>query len=94
MSSLDCPVVVIDGSFASHLSTLVKDPVDGDPLWSASFLVKAPNAVIKVHYDYLTGKNEANCNGQHCCCSRHRQADLKLFIIPKYRRSMFTDIKI
>lgn len=54
MSSLDCPVVVIDGSFASHLSTLVKDPVDGDPLWSASFLVKAPNAVIKVHYDYLT----------------------------------------
>ncbi|XP_059617368.1 uncharacterized protein LOC132262201 [Phlebotomus argentipes] len=44
---------VIDGGFATQLTQHVGDRVDGDPLWSARFNATDPEAVKKVHRDFL-----------------------------------------
>ncbi|PSN37795.1 hypothetical protein C0J52_13361 [Blattella germanica] len=44
---------ILDGGFSTQLHSHVNDPVDGTPLWSASFLHTNPDAVIKTHLDFL-----------------------------------------
>lgn len=46
-------IVVLDGGFSTQLSTHVGDKIDGDPLWTARFLVTNPNAVFATHLDFL-----------------------------------------
>ena len=46
-------VKVIDGGFSTQLSTHVGDTIDGDPLWTARFLITNPNAIISTHLDFL-----------------------------------------
>ncbi|XP_033362499.1 homocysteine S-methyltransferase YbgG-like [Bombus vosnesenskii] len=46
-------VKVLDGGFSTQLATHVGDIIDGDPLWTARFLVTNPNAVISTHLDFL-----------------------------------------
>ncbi|XP_069698295.1 homocysteine S-methyltransferase-like isoform X1 [Periplaneta americana] len=53
MCALESDIVVLDGGFATQLCRHVSDPVDGTPLWSASFLYTNPDAVIKTHLDFL-----------------------------------------
>jgi S-methylmethionine-dependent homocysteine/selenocysteine methylase len=57
MCALESQICVVDGSFATQLCNHVSDPVDGTPLWSASFLHTNPDAVIKTHLDFLRGKH-------------------------------------
>ncbi|KAF4523335.1 hypothetical protein B566_EDAN013527 [Ephemera danica] len=45
-------VKVMDGGFASQLSRHVGE-IDGHPLWSARFLAENPEAVFRVHLEYL-----------------------------------------
>lgn len=53
MSSVQERVTVLDGGFATQLSTHVSAPVDGNPLWSSAFLKTDPEAVVKTHCDFL-----------------------------------------
>lgn len=53
MCALENDIVILDGGFATQLCRHVNDPVDGTPLWSASFLHTNPEAVIKTHLDFL-----------------------------------------
>ncbi|XP_023724192.2 homocysteine S-methyltransferase isoform X1 [Cryptotermes secundus] len=53
MCALESRVCVVDGGFATQLCNHVSDPIDGTPLWSASFLYTNQNAVIKTHLDFL-----------------------------------------
>ncbi|OAD52390.1 Homocysteine S-methyltransferase [Eufriesea mexicana] len=46
-------VKVVDGGFSTQLATHVGDIIDGDPLWTARFLVTNPNAIISTHLDFL-----------------------------------------
>ncbi|KAK1138097.1 hypothetical protein K0M31_002583 [Melipona bicolor] len=46
-------VKVIDGGFSTQLATHVGDKIDGDPLWTARFLITNPNAIISTHLDFL-----------------------------------------
>ncbi|XP_029053428.2 homocysteine S-methyltransferase-like [Osmia bicornis bicornis] len=46
-------VKVLDGGFSTQLSKHVDDPIDGDPLWTARFLVTNPEAIIATHLDFL-----------------------------------------
>lgn len=46
-------VKVIDGGFSTQLATHVGDTIDGDPLWTARFLITNPNAIISTHLDFL-----------------------------------------
>lgn len=46
-------VMVLDGGFSTQLATHVNDTIDGDPLWTARFLVTNPNAIISTHLDFL-----------------------------------------
>jgi homocysteine S-methyltransferase len=57
MCALEREVFVVDGGFATQLCNHVSDPIDGTPLWSASFLYTNPNAVIKTHLDFLRGRS-------------------------------------
>jgi homocysteine S-methyltransferase len=57
MSALEREIFVLDGGFATQLRTHVSEPIDGTPLWSASFLYTDPNAVIKTHLDFLRGRH-------------------------------------
>lgn len=52
-------VTVIDGGFASQLSNHVDKPVDGTPLWSASFLASDPQACVTTHLDFLLAGSQA-----------------------------------
>ncbi|XP_047107616.1 homocysteine S-methyltransferase YbgG-like isoform X5 [Schistocerca piceifrons] len=55
MSSDKERVKVLDGGFATQLSTHVSAPVDGNPLWSSAFLKTDPEAVVMTHCDFLRG---------------------------------------
>lgn len=46
-------VRVLDGGFSTQLATYVGDTIDGDPLWTARFLVTNPTAIISTHLDFL-----------------------------------------
>ncbi|XP_031828669.1 betaine-homocysteine S-methyltransferase [Nomia melanderi] len=46
-------IKVLDGGFSTQLATHVGDIIDGDPLWTARFLVTNPNAIISTHLDFL-----------------------------------------
>lgn len=46
-------IKVLDGGFSTQLSTHVGEKIDGDPLWTARFLVTEPNAVFATHLDFL-----------------------------------------
>lgn len=54
---------VLDGGFATQLSRRVDGPVDGTPLWSASFLATDPQACLNTHLDFLqAGANVISTN--------------------------------
>ncbi|GAB1861101.1 Homocysteine S-methyltransferase 3 [Camponotus japonicus] len=46
-------IKVLDAGFSTQLSTHVGDKIDGDPLWTARFLITDPNAVFATHLDFL-----------------------------------------
>ncbi|XP_011698329.1 PREDICTED: selenocysteine Se-methyltransferase-like [Wasmannia auropunctata] len=46
-------IKVLDGGFSTQLSTHVGDQIDGDPLWTARFLITEPKAVFATHLDFL-----------------------------------------
>lgn len=46
-------IKVIDGGFSTQLSTHVDEKIDGDPLWTARFLIMNSNAVFATHLDFL-----------------------------------------
>lgn len=46
-------IKVLDGGFSTQLSTHVGEKIDGDPLWTARFLVTEPKAVFATHSDFL-----------------------------------------
>lgn len=46
-------VTVLDGSFSTQVSSHVGKSADGDPLWTARFLVTNPDAVSSAHLDFL-----------------------------------------
>ncbi|EZA54368.1 hypothetical protein DMN91_002045 [Ooceraea biroi] len=46
-------ITVLDGGFSTQLSTHVGERIDGDPLWTARFLVTNPDAVFATHLDFL-----------------------------------------
>lgn len=46
-------IKVLDGGFSTQLSTHVGEKIDGDPLWTARFLVTKPNAIFTTHLDFL-----------------------------------------
>ncbi|XP_024945830.1 homocysteine S-methyltransferase 1-like [Cephus cinctus] len=46
-------VKILDGGFSTQLTTHVGPNVDGDPLWTARFLVTNPEAVFATHLDFL-----------------------------------------
>lgn len=46
-------ITVLDGGFSTQLSTHIGEKIDGDPLWTARFLVTNPNAVLATHLDFL-----------------------------------------
>jgi len=57
MCALESQIHVLDGGFSTQLRNHVSDPIDGTPLWSASFLHTTPNAVINTHLDFLRGRH-------------------------------------
>jgi S-methylmethionine-dependent homocysteine/selenocysteine methylase len=57
MCALESRICVLDGGFATQLCNHVSDPIDGTPLWSASFLCTNQNAVVKTHLDFLRGRH-------------------------------------
>lgn len=46
-------IKILDGGFSAQLSTHVGEKIDGDPLWTARFLVTNPDAVYNTHLDFL-----------------------------------------
>lgn len=44
---------MLDGGFSTQLSTHVGEKIDGDPLWTARFLITEPKAVFATHLDFL-----------------------------------------
>lgn len=46
-------IKVLDGGFSTQLSTHVGKKIDGDPLWTARFLITEPKAVFATHLDFL-----------------------------------------
>ncbi|KAL6254274.1 hypothetical protein P5V15_014889 [Pogonomyrmex californicus] len=46
-------IKVLDGGFSTQLSTHVGEKIDGDPLWTARFLITEPKAVFSTHLDFL-----------------------------------------
>ncbi|KAK7869121.1 hypothetical protein R5R35_006587 [Gryllus longicercus] len=52
-------IIVLDGGFATQLTTHVGDIVDGNPLWSAAFLDSTPEAIIQSHLDFLRAGADA-----------------------------------
>ncbi|XP_012229305.2 homocysteine S-methyltransferase-like [Linepithema humile] len=46
-------IKVLDGGFSTQLSTHVGEKIDGDPLWTARFLITDSNAVFATHLDFL-----------------------------------------
>lgn len=46
-------IKVLDGGFSTQLSTHVGEKIDGDPLWTARFLVTEPRAVFATHLEFL-----------------------------------------
>lgn len=46
-------VRLMDGGFASQLSTYVGDIIDGHPLWSSYFLAVGKDFVVQTHRDFI-----------------------------------------
>lgn len=46
-------VKILDGGFSGQLSRHVTAKIDGDPLWTARFLMLNPDAVQATHLDFL-----------------------------------------
>ncbi|XP_043472087.1 homocysteine S-methyltransferase YbgG-like [Leptopilina heterotoma] len=46
-------VKLLDGGFSTQLSKHVGEKIDGDPLWTAKFLVTDPMSVLSTHLDFL-----------------------------------------
>ncbi|XP_011871095.1 PREDICTED: selenocysteine Se-methyltransferase-like [Vollenhovia emeryi] len=46
-------IKVLDGGLSTQLSTHVGEKIDGDPLWTARFLITEPKAVFATHLDFL-----------------------------------------
>lgn len=44
----------LDGGLATILEKYVGE-IDGDPLWTAKFIVMKPDDIIKSHLDFLNG---------------------------------------
>ena len=53
MCSSSQKVTILDGGFSTQMITHVGDRIDGDPLWTARFLVTDPSAVLATHLDFL-----------------------------------------
>lgn len=51
-------VKILDGGFSTQLSKHVGERIDGDPLWTAKFLVTDPQAVLSTHLDFLRAGSE------------------------------------
>nr|CAD7455839.1 unnamed protein product [Timema tahoe] len=52
-------ITVLDGGFATQLCCHVTEPIDGNPLWSASFLATDPQSVVNTHLDFLRAGADA-----------------------------------
>lgn len=50
-------ITILDGGFSTQLKYHVNEKIDGDPLWTARFLLTNPKAVEETHLDFLNGKN-------------------------------------
>ncbi|KYQ52661.1 Homocysteine S-methyltransferase ybgG [Trachymyrmex zeteki] len=46
-------IKVLDGGFSTQLSTHLGEKINGDPLWTARFLITKPEAVFATHLDFL-----------------------------------------
>ncbi|XP_076749726.1 betaine-homocysteine S-methyltransferase [Xylocopa sonorina] len=46
-------IKILDGGFSTQLAIHVDDKIDGDPLWTARFLITNPKAIISTHLDFL-----------------------------------------
>lgn len=46
-------IKILDGGFSTQLSTHIGNKIDGDPLWTARFLITNPDAVFATHLDFL-----------------------------------------
>ncbi|CAL1684264.1 unnamed protein product [Lasius platythorax] len=46
-------IKVLDAGFSTQLSTHVGEKIDGDPLWTARYLITDPDAVVATHLDFL-----------------------------------------
>lgn len=58
-----CDIKILDGGISTQLALHVGDRIDGDPLWTARFLVTTPEAVYKTHLDFLrVGSNIIETN--------------------------------
>ncbi|CAH1117476.1 unnamed protein product [Phaedon cochleariae] len=66
-------VVVLDGGFATQLGCHVRQPIDGDVLWSARFLASDQEAVIDTHLDFLRA-------GADLIITNTYQANVDLFV--------------
>ncbi|XP_051160633.1 uncharacterized protein LOC127281140 [Leptopilina boulardi] len=66
-------ITLLDSSLAYQLSSHVGEKIDGDPLWTARFLVTNPNAILAMHLDFL----RAGCN---IICTNTYQASVTGFI--------------
>lgn len=69
----DSQVIVLDGGFSSQLSTHVGPRMDGDPLWTASFLHTSPEEILATHLDFLRA-------GADCISTNTYQASIGGFM--------------
>ena len=79
-------VKVLDGGFSTQLATHVGDVIDGDPLWTARFLITNPKAIIATHLDFLkagadiilTNTYQASINGfsKYMCMTEEESLNL------------------
>jgi S-methylmethionine-dependent homocysteine/selenocysteine methylase len=89
MCALENRIYVVDGGFATQLCNHVSDPIDGTPLWSASFLYTNQNAVIKTHLDFLRGRQiyyiytNLKYESNSFCSVGVVRSNAKLYLLPK-----------
>ncbi|XP_076289389.1 betaine-homocysteine S-methyltransferase [Lasioglossum baleicum] len=80
-------IKVLDGGFSTQLATHVGDIIDGDPLWTAGFLVTNPSAIISTHLDFLragaeiilTNTYQASIDGYFKYIGLTKEESLNLF---------------
>ncbi|XP_017875831.1 uncharacterized protein LOC108622448 [Ceratina calcarata] len=80
-------IKVLDGGFSTQLSTHVGNVIDGDPLWTARFLITDPESVVSTHLDFLraganiilTGTYQASVDGFKKYMNLTEEESLDLF---------------